>query len=139
MFQSLCSLIDTSSSTRKRPSTWTHVATWDLGHDEHENVSLRRRRNGDVLLKIHIAPVHARDVFLTRKGTRLSICNVGKKIRVVLTETNAEGFMTIWLKLTNNKQELAHDAVEFLLCISTNADVPQKTMALDVNNETESD
>ena len=136
MFQSLHDLIEASHASM-RPNDWTHVKVWELSHN-HETISIRRRRNGSVLLKVHLAPEHARDVFLSKDGKRLFLCNVGMWIRVMWAETSAKGFVTVWLKLSRNKRELANDAVEFLIHVSIDVE-DRVTIVSDGFNDTESD
>ena len=53
-------------------------------------------------------------------------------------ETSAKGFVTVWLKLSRNKRELANDAVEFLIHVSIDVE-DRVTIVSDGFNDTESD
>ena len=118
MFKRLCDLVDASPSARRRPyDEWSHMKAWVIGSsekEEEESVSIRKGRGGCVLLKMHLV-THTKNILLSKQKKHLFLYNVAKQIRVLGVEKSVEGHLTMWLKLTKAKKELACAAVEFLL------------------------
>jgi hypothetical protein len=132
MFRRLCDLVD-SSPARQRPYAWNHVRVWELA-DARESMSLRRRESG-LFLKIYLVSEHAKDVFISKKGKHLFLCNIGKQICIIKAERCPKGTVTVWMRLPKAKEELAQAAVEFFTWISFTAKTPTTIYC----SETESD